>query len=232
MKHILLILVSLLLPLSLYSQGDSIYFSEAIKINFKKYKEESSRAYRTGDMEKGKFLFDSLVEHRLEGTTFDDYTFKKFRGGKLKLAAVGKPIVIITYAAWCVPAPGEIPAINKLAQQYGKDVKFVVLFWNRRENMKKIARKFSSRITVCYAHESYKNDAPIVASMKHTLGFPTSFYLDENLKVVDIRRDSKPVGPRKSNYKKGYALNYNSVLDGLGQLMIDRQLTKEHLAGN
>ncbi|MEL1243232.1 TlpA disulfide reductase family protein [Flavobacterium sp. DGU11] len=230
MKHILLIIALLLLPLSLYSQGESIYFSDAIRINFKKYKKDSSLAYRKGDTERGKFLFDSLVDHRLAGTIFDDYTFKKSGGGKLTLSSVEKPIVLITYASWCVPAPGEIPAINKLAQQYGKDVKFVVLFWNRRQDMKKAARKFSSRITVCYAHESYKNDAPIIASMKHTLGFPTSFYLDENLKVIDIRRSSIPTGPKKSNYNKGYALNYNSVLDGLDKLLINRELTKEHLA--
>ncbi|AWH85352.1 thiol-disulfide oxidoreductase [Flavobacterium album] len=232
MKHILLIIALLLLPLSLFSQGDSIFFSNAIKINFKKYKKDSALAYRKGDTERGKFLFDSLVDHRLAGTTFDDYTFKKYGGGKIRLSSVEKPIVLITYASWCVPAPGEIPAINKLAQQYGKDVKFIVLFWNRRQDMRKAARKFNGRITVCYAHESYKNDAPIVASMKHTLGFPTSFYLDENLKVIDIRRDSKCLAPKKSNYNKGYAMNYDSVREGLSQLLIDRQVAKEHLAGN
>lgn len=137
---------------------------------------------------------------------------------------------MITYASWCVPSPGEIPALNKLAQKYGKDVKFVVLFWDRRHNMKKMARKFSSRITVCYAHESYRNDAPIVAALKHTLGFPTSFYLDDNLKVVDIRRCGTHVCPRRTPYDKSYALNYNSFLEGLSTIVIGKELAKEKVA--
>lgn len=232
MKYLLLIILFNFLTPSLYSQGDTIFFSDAIKINFKKYKKESALAYRKGNVERGKFLFDSLVQHRLAGTQFDDFTFKKSNGTKLKLSKISKPVVIITYASWCVTAKGEIPALNQLARKYGKDVKFVVLFWDKKHNMKKVARKLNRHITVCYAHESYKNDAPIVAAMKHTLGFPTSFFLDENLKVVDIRRCGMKQCPKKTPYDKAYALNYNSYIEGLATILINRELKKEMLAVN
>jgi len=230
MKHTLLILAGFFFSLSLYSQSDSTYFSNAIKINFKKYKAESDLAYRKADFERGKFLFDSLVGHRLAGTTFDDFTFKQANGSKLKLSKIKKPVVLITYASWCVLSKGEIPALNKLAQKYSKDVQFVVLFWDRKHNMDKIARKFNRHVTVCYAHEYYKNDAPIVAALKHTLGFPTSFYLDENLTVMDIRRCGVKVCPTKINEQKSYALNYNTFLDGLSMILMGKDLKKEMLA--
>jgi thiol-disulfide isomerase/thioredoxin len=230
MKRLLGLIVSLFFSLSLYSQSDSLFFSSAIKINFGKYKKESELATRKGDTERSKFLFDSLVDHRLAGTTFDVTTLKKVKKGRIKLEQVDKPIILITYASWCVTSQGEIPALNKLAQKYSKDVKFVVLFWDRRHNVKKIAKKFSSRITVCYAHESYKNDAPLVASLKHTLGLPTTLFLDSDLKIVDIRRCGKQVCPKKINYTKGFALNYNAFLDGLGTILINREIEKEKLA--
>jgi thiol-disulfide isomerase/thioredoxin len=232
MKHILLILALLVLPLSLYSQGDSIYFSNAIKIKFSKYKKASETAYRKGDFERGKFLFDSLVRHRLAGTTFDDFTFKKAGGAKVKLSTIQKPVILLTYASWCVLSKGEVPALNKLAQKYGEDVQFIVLFWDKKENMKKLGRKFNRHIMVCYAHESYKNDAPIVAALKHTLGFPTSFFLDENLTVVDIRRCGAKLCPKKITPEKGYAINYNSFLEGLGTILVNKEIKKEMLATN
>jgi len=231
MKRILLFTVIILFPLLLHSQSDSLYFSDAIKIDLKKYKRESALAYRKGDFEKGKFLFDSLVENRLVGTRFDEFVFKKVRGGKLKLNKIKKPIVLITYASWCVTSPGEIPALNKLAKKYGKDVQFVVVFWNKRRDMKKVARKFNHNIIVCYAHETYKHDESAIASIKHTLGFPTSFYLDDTKKIVDIRRCGIKLSPKRTTYRKAYALNYNAYLDGLSTIIMGKELKKESLAG-
>jgi thiol-disulfide isomerase/thioredoxin len=230
MKALLRYLIILLLPLLAHAQADSLYFSNAIRKNFIKYKNDSESAYRQGDTERGQYLFDSLVDNRLKGTYFDNYKFKKFRGGKFKIAKTTKPVVIITYASWCIPGTGEIPAINKLAKKYKKEVQYVVIFWDRRHNMKKMASKFSKNVTVCYAHESYRNDAPIVSSLKHTLGFPTSFYLDEEHKVVDIRRCSDGLPLKKTQYNKGYALNYNKYLEGLHGLLMNFELKKEMLA--
>ena len=230
MKQFYLILAGIFFTLSLYSQSDSTYFSGAIKINFKKYKKESEHAYRKGDVERGKFLFDSLVDHRLAGTTFDDFTLKQANGKKLKLSSIKKPTVIITYASWCVQGKGEVAALNKLAQKYKGDVKFVVLFWDRKPNMVKIARKFNKHISVCYAHEHYNNDAPIVAALKHTLGLPTSYYLDENLKVVEIKRCGVKECPKAVTAEKSLAMNYNSFLEGLSLLLISKDLNKEMLA--
>lgn len=234
MRNLLPLLIIILFPAIASCQiADSLYFSNAIKINFTKYKKESTLAFVTGDLERGKFLFDSLVHNRLIGTTFDNLTLKKSSGARLKLSSVKQPLFLLTYASWCVPNQGEIPALNKLARKYGKDVKIVVLFWDRKDKMKKLARKFSSRITVCYAHEYYKTDTRTVAALKHTLGFPTSYFLDAERKIVDIRRCGVYTGTSsKEKSQKSLALNYNSFLEGLSTILVNSDASKEHLATN
>ena len=97
--------------------------------------------------------------------------------------------------------------------------------------MKKIAKKFNHNIQVSYAHETYKNDATIVANMKHSLGFPTSYFLDENLKVVNIKRGGAQP-PNKTAYVKAYTMNYNTFREGLGSLLIEKNISKEQLTTN
>lgn len=231
MKNLLVKIVILIFPLFLYSQEKPVLFSDAIKINFKKYSTESNLAYKNRDFERGRFLFDSLVANQLIGTRLDNYTFKKIQGSKLKLESVKKPIFLLTYASWCVPSKGEIPALNKLAQKYGGNVEFIVVFWDKKYNVKKVAKKFNRHITVCFAHETYKNDAPAISSIKHTLGFPTCFYLDESLTIVDIKRGGANPSPKVA-YIKAYTENYNAFRDGLTAILIDKNISKEHLATN
>ncbi|WP_394759145.1 TlpA family protein disulfide reductase [Flavobacterium sp.] len=231
MKSIYTLLISLLFVFSGNSQVDKNSFNYVIRNNIKKYNIESNIAFENKDTEKGQILFDSLVYNHLIGTSFEDYTLKSFEKRKLKLSSFQKPIFILTYASWCIPSKGEIPALNKLAQKYAKDVQFVILFWDKKHDVKKIARKFNHNITVCYANESYKNDESIVSNLKHTLGFPTSYFLDENLKVVNIKRGGAQPD-KKSTYVKAYTMNYNAFRDGLGSLLIEKNISKEQLSTN
>jgi len=231
MRKLYKLLELLLFIFSCHSQEFRTSYVVAIKNNIKKYSIQSDLAYANKDPQKAQVLFDSLVANHLVGTTFEDYKLKSFEKRKIRLSKFNKPLFILTYASWCVPSKGEIPALNKLAQKYGKDVKFVILFWDKKYNVKKIARKFHSNITVCYAHESYKNDASIVANLKHTLGFPTSYFLDQNLKVINIKRGGTQPDA-KSSYIKAYTMNYNNFRDGLGSLLIEKNIAKEQLTAN
>jgi thiol-disulfide isomerase/thioredoxin len=231
MKHFYTLVISFVFIASANCQIDKNSFSYVIKNNIKKYNLESNTAFENKDSEKGQILFDSLVSNHLIGTNFEDYTLKSFEKKKLKLSSFKKPLFILTYASWCIPSKGEIPALNKLAQKYAKDVQFVILFWDKKHSVKKIARKFNHNISVCYANESYKNDANIIANLKHTLGFPTSYFLDQNLKVVNIKRGGAQPD-KKSTYVKAYTMNYNAFREGLGSLLIDKNITKEQLTTN
>lgn len=230
MKTTLLFMSFLFFTSYCHSQEPGKLFPVAVKENIKKYNLLSSRAYEVGDIEKGKFLFDTLVSNQLVGTKFQDYSLKKFSGGRLKLSSIKKPILIQTYASWCVLNKGEIPALNKLARKYAKDLKIVVVFWDRRQRMKNIATQFSSNIEVCYANENYAKDEEMVATLKYAIGFLTSYYLDENLKVVDMRKGAPPQPPKRTPIKEAIKLNFDIYNEGLTNLILKSGLKKEPVA--
>ncbi len=109
-------------------------FSQAIGKNIRKYRGEAKKAYASKDLERANFLFDSLVTNVVNGTYLDNFKVRKFSGRKMELYSFEKPIYLITYASWCVPGIGEVPAFNDVADRYHKEVDFVVLFWGSKED--------------------------------------------------------------------------------------------------
>jgi thiol-disulfide isomerase/thioredoxin len=217
MKFLLVILLLLSPNLTLEAQDSERLFSDAVRNNFSKFKQQSNKAYKSGDFDRGQFLFDSLVQNQLVGSKFNDFTLKRVSNRKLKMSRVKKPIFLVTYAAWCIPGKGEIFALNKLAKEYSKEVEFVVIVWGKKQEVKKFAKKFSGQIEICYAHKYYKNDNEIVENMKETLGFPTCYMLDSNLQVVNIKRGAASV-PFKTPNKKAIDMNYNVFKERIIQL--------------
>lgn len=216
MKNLLVILLFLSQFFPLFGQENERLFSDAIRTNFSKFIQQSNKAYKAGDFERGQFLFDSLVQNQLIGSKFNDFTLKRVSDRKLKISKVKKPIFLITYAAWCVPGKGEILALNKLAKEYHKEIEFVVIVWGKKQEVKKFSKKISGQIEICYAHKNYKNDNEIVENMKETLGFPTCYLIDSNLQIIDIKRGAASV-PLKTPNKKAYEMNYGLFKERIAQ---------------
>lgn len=231
MRLILLFLLSVSFSYQASAQQETVYFSDAIKAHLKKYNTKSDIEYEKGDIARGQALFDSLVQNYLVGSKFNDFSFKSINSGKVKLSKIKKPVFIITYASWCVMNKGEIAAINKLSRKYSKDMHFIVLFWDKKSEAKKYGRKFNGSIDVCYANESYRNDAKIVSTLKHTLGFPTSYFLNSNLEVIDIKRGGVQTDP-KMPFREAMALNYNLFNERLSEFLLKKDLVREQLAAH
>ncbi len=185
-------------------------YPKAIEQNIKQYNAYSNLAYENGDFEKGKFLFDTLVNNQLVGTKFQDYNLKKIYGGKLKLSSIKKPIVIQTYSAWCVLNRGEAIALNKISKKYAKKIQIIVLFWDKKKDAKAIANQFNSYIEVCYANESYGRDEPVLANMKYAIGFLSTYYLDKNLNVININKGALKPLPPKTSIKECVKYNFDN----------------------
>lgn len=193
---------------SSYSQDTIVYFTDAIKKNIPSYKKASNKAYESYNIEEGKKLFDSLVKTKLIGTKFDDFSLKVYKEKNVKINRINKPIFIITYASWCVIPKGEIPALNILAKEHHNDLQFIVVFWDKKNDIKNIANKFSNNIKVCYANEYYAKDSRIISTIKHTLGFPTSIFIDEDKNVVNVKHFENKI-KLKTPIKEAIINSYN-----------------------
>ncbi|MEX0995607.1 MAG: TlpA disulfide reductase family protein [Flavobacteriaceae bacterium] len=214
----LLLCIFLSVSFSLSSQElPEQYFSDAISKNIRSYKKKMKSAYRVQDFERADFLFDSLVKHVINGSYFDDFTVKKINGRKLTFSKFKKPVFLMTYASWCTPGSGEIPALNEIAKKYKDEIDFVVLFWDKRKEVKKIARDYDRNVTILYVDELDNKNCHIIKTLKHSLGFPTSFFLDQNKKIVDVRRGV--LHHYSEAYAVSYSLNYESFRNGISLLL-------------
>jgi thiol-disulfide isomerase/thioredoxin len=220
MRNFLLTLILSLSFTASYCQDTIKYLSDAIKENINPYKKASNSAYEKRNFEEGKNLFDSLVKNKLVGTKFDDFNLKVYKEKNVKINRINKPIFIITYASWCVITKGEIPALNILAKEHRNDMQIIVIFWDKKSDIKNIAYKFSDDIKVCYANENYAKDAHIVATIKHTLGFPTSIFIDENKNVVNIKHFENTI-KLKTPIKQAIITSYNYFSKDINENLVN-----------
>lgn len=214
------------------SSTDTIaVFSESVKANFNKYVSLSNKAYNKKNYEKAESLFDSLVQNSLAGTHFDDFSFKRLGKSRIQLSTIDKPILLITYSSWCIMGKGEIPALNNLAKDYKDKMQIVVVFWNMKKDMKKIARTFNNDIMVCYATDSEQKDRKAISYLKKTFGFPTSYLIDENMELLDIQKNFvKP--ENKVTLKNSLDFYYNKFNSGLTSLIVNDGYDSTRMAGN
>lgn len=215
-----LLLLLLILPTIALSQVPvrKTYFSDAIAKNIKRYEKESRVAYAEDDLERAQFLFDSLITHAIKGSYLNNFKLRKFsRSKEIQLYDIEKPVFMMTYASWCVPGVGEVPAFNSLADKYHDQVEFVVLFWGSRDKIKKIKKKYVRQITVLYVDESENTNDFTIRTMKHSLGFPTSFLMDADKKILDVRR--KMNHHYSEDFTTAYNDHYQNFMSGLSMIL-------------
>ncbi len=223
-----LLLLFLLVSFSALSQPTepNKLFSSEIGKNIKSYRLKSQKAYANKDYERAEFLFDSLINNVVNGSYLDNFKVRKVSGRKVELYDFEKPVFLMTYASWCTPGVGEIPALNEVADKYHKEIDFVVLFWDSKKKVRKIARDYSSKFTILYVDEKENTHDHIVETMKHSLGFPTTFFIDKTKKIVDVRRGV--LHRYDEEFNVSYNLNYNAFLNGISLL---KNLPPELLKG-
>lgn len=225
MVRILLLIFTFLLAQSTSAQkeeNNTILFSEAISLHLPKYEKKAKDAYFYRDYEKAQKLFDSLTKYQLSGSYMDNFQIKNRRGKTISLHDYKKPVYLITYASWCVTSKGEVPALNELAEKYHDKVDFVVLFWDDKSTTRKASKAYNKNIHITYVDELENKDPHVVRNLKHSLGLPTTFLLDGNKKILDIRRG---VTHRyEKSFEESLDANYHSIYDGIANhLLGDRK---------
>lgn len=224
-------LLYILLFLNIYAQAQieqRILFSQAIGENIRKYKLDSQRAYYHNNFERAEFLFDSLIENVANGSHLDNFRVKEISGKEIELYKFKKPIFLMTYASWCAPGIGEIPALNEVAETHYKDIDFVIIFWDSKESVRKLAKEYSRKINIVYVDEKENRSNHIIQVLKHSLGFPTSFFVDKHKTIVDIKRGT--LHPYNEIYETSFELNHNSFLNGVSILKSTHEEEKNRLA--
>jgi hypothetical protein len=214
-----LLILYLLLPTIAFSQDTAPkqLFSDVIGRNIKNYKKEAKYAYRKEYYDRAQFLFDSLVDHVIKDSYMDNFKVRKVSGKNIELYKFEKPVYLITTAFWVATSSGEIPALNTIANKYHDQVDIVVLFWGPKDAVVKLKKHYSRNITLLYVDELENTNDFTIKSMKHSLGFPTTFIMDEHKKILDVRRNIN------HHYEKDYTTSFNehyqTFMNGLNDIL-------------
>ncbi|MDX1603284.1 MAG: thioredoxin family protein, partial [Salinimicrobium sediminis] len=99
MRKLLLFFLTQILVVSLFAQQDQISFSEALTTHLPKYKKQADKAYRTENLKRADFLFDSLVKYGLKGSKMDIFKVQDLKKKPVALDDFQKPVYLTTYAS-------------------------------------------------------------------------------------------------------------------------------------
>ena len=203
---------------------DKLLFTEALALHLADYNDKADFAYRERNFKKAQRLFDSITANHLIGSYINNFKFYNLRGKEVRLYDFDKSIYLITYASWCIPGKGAIPAINEIAKKYKDQIQIIILFWDTRDKVKKVSKEFSTTVKIVYVDETQNKSPYIVKHLKHSLGLPTCFLINKDKRIEDITRYTAVAygTPIENALKK----NFNQIDEGITSHLINSEDTK------
>jgi len=230
MKVIIITLTLLLTNLLSYSQAslkDSL-FSEALHANIKTYKLAVNNAYLNYNLNRGELLFNQFVESNLINTYLDNFKAKNTHGAIISINKYFKrPVILVTYASWCIRDEKEIAYLNKLAKAYYNEIDFVVVYWDNKNTARKKAKIHNKHINVLYIDERENIFSCEIKNMKHALGLSLIYYINSEDKIIAIKKNDDSIFRTKNSFKADYVQNNSDFINGLFFLLINESNTNE-----
>ena len=215
----LTLLLTNLLSYSQTSLKDSL-FSEAINAHINTYKLAVDNAYLNNNT--GDAIFKQFVNQNLVNTYLDNFKAKNANGALISINNYFKrPIILVTYASWCVRNEFEITTLNKLAKAHKRDVDIVVVYWDTKNTTRKKAKAFNKHINVLYIDERENQFSSEIKSMKHAFGLSLVYYIDRNNKIIGIDKNDSLVLNTNKSPNSGFVKNDNEFINWLNTLIIN-----------
>lgn len=113
-----------------------------------------------------------------------DFTLPTLEGNEVTLSDLrGQPVLINFWATWCPPCRFEMPAMQRVYERY-KDKGLVILAVNYREDKERI-RPFVEELGITFI--ILLDLDGVVANQYRVLGLPTTYFVDRNGKVTNVR---------------------------------------------
>jgi len=132
---------------------------------------------------KGQVPQDSQ-EQETEKIKAPDFTVLDAEGNTVKLSELfGKPIVLNFWASWCPPCKGEMPEFNKVYEEVGRDITFMMvdLVDGQRETKEKGAQYVKGEGFTFPVYFDTKQDA---AGKYGIASIPTTIFIDKDGYIV------------------------------------------------
>ncbi|CAM1371208.1 conserved hypothetical protein [Tenacibaculum litopenaei] len=174
MKKLLLVLLVLTVQLG-YSQSKE-YYKDAVNNCIVNSNKDAA-------------MLNDIVNNCVKGKYIANYDFTTVDGEVISTDKVDKPILLIAAATWCAPCWGEIPALNKMVEKYDGQMQFVMIFWDTKENVAKMAEKLDKRIKLVASEAEHADKSTIeVNGFIHMLDYPTAYLISKDKQILNFKR--------------------------------------------
>jgi len=138
--------ILILVLISLNSCRQKAYNNFQVDECIKAYNTQVDSLEKIGEIEKAmKIMFDSIGAC-VEGLSLKNYSFKLANEEELNFSTINKPSIIKITASTCAPCIAEIPAINRIAEEFKDELKIIVLFQDNVHYVQKNRSKYSALI--------------------------------------------------------------------------------------
>lgn len=119
-----------------------------------------------------------------ETITAPDFTVLDKDGNEVKLSdQFGKPIVLNFWASWCPPCKGEMPHFNKIYEEMGEDVIFMMVdsVDGQRETTKK-GKEFIEENK--YTFPTYYDESQDASYAYGITALPSTIFIDKDGNII------------------------------------------------
>lgn len=123
------------------------------------------------------------------GETAPDFEAVDFDGRQVKLSDFkGKPLLLNFWATWCPPCLKELPEFQRFFDEHNEDVNIVAVNLTTSERSVLHVKNFVLEKELAFP--VYLDEDGLAAQAYLVRYIPTSYFLDENLKILEVH-----VGP-------------------------------------
>lgn len=141
----------------------------------KKY-EPNNQLIANEDQTQVPFVDEKSSDTEVETTT--DFTVYDQSGEAVTLSSkFGKPIVLNFWASWCSPCKSEMPVFQKVYEEYGEEVEFVMV--NLTDGFRETLEKANEYVNENdYTFPVYYDTDEDAAYAYQIMSIPTTYFID------------------------------------------------------
>ena len=176
------------------NDNDILYYSDIIDSLEVIYK-NPLKFMTSEDPNEGFLEFYQTIKDMVLTTHLDSMVLFDVDSNQVLIEGSGKPLFFHITASWCAPCVAEKPALMDLVEKYHDKVQFVSIFWDGPKGVKKMREEYHDEMALIPSRIKGKgpNEA-IVPGFKHILGFPTTFYVAADRKILEMTLGGSSVG--------------------------------------
>jgi thiol-disulfide isomerase/thioredoxin len=186
MNRILILLTFIFVNQVSYSQSRSekIRFADKEPL-IVRYRLLSKKAWDNNN-EKLAYTYDDSIANCITHSYIDNYKFETMDNRIYDVGKTKKPIFLTVSATWCLPCRAEIPALNKIVDEYANRVDFLVLFWDEKKELDSLSKQYNPKIYLIPSKtKSVDSEHTIdIAGFRNITGYPTMFFVSENKQIM------------------------------------------------